>query len=427
MSLLFLALAFCSYGLTWIAYTSLGADHPCVTTGRSITSISLVLGITPVWASIKLDVLWLLLQRPRVLYFLGAFALRSALVLPMVHSAKTATDIVSFSVQELCACATYCLVPLSDSLPPRMTTRFLRLVCIACVLTVGVNYLMCKYDPVTCNDSYHDFAWTISERSPVNANNSSVPNHTANPANPANRTTPSANRTTPQHAILSSLDVWQVCNFMLCVLAAQILFSNLTSPTTTNVIKEPIFVDELYSEGQNLGSGINNVCATIFGETAGIRVESLMSRWMSWLIAGEITLAVLVPDILHSFEAAVEAQAGAAVSATLYSLAFCISSALCLKTRVLMRLAQTIVVYYYALSIIVNSVSLCAIWYERRAYHGAYEVVKEAVLTLVLIVVLPLLDAYPAGLISRRVKAGGHAFTSAWTRGVTCRQLSSKF
>ena len=125
-------------------------SYPTVLIARILEGIFIALVTVPMYASMRLGVLKLLVVRPRVLYFLGAVLSGSTLRVLMVWVAQS-TDVPSFCFQEVWAVLGYCLVPLSDAIPPRLSRKYLRTCAIAVILQCAAKCVHCPMDPMHCH------------------------------------------------------------------------------------------------------------------------------------------------------------------------------------------------------------------------------------------------------------------------------------
>ena len=132
------------------------------------------------------------------------------------------------------------------------------------------------------------------------------------------------------------------------------LVSSVLSPTTSNVVKQPLKLSELHSEAPESSSA----CAKLFGTQANSMLHALMRKYLVWLL-------VVVPVIatIQHFWPSVPVN-------LVYSLFFLVLSvllALCLNVGVTRKLVKVLGIWYFIVSVIGGQVS-SSLTYGPRFY-----------------------------------------------------------
>ena len=379
---LLFALTLCLALLQWVLYFT-GIDNAVNSLAQILNSLFLGLILVSLFLPMQHSVIRLLLVRPRVLYFIGASFLRSVLTILMVAAWWSRhAQLGSWIVQDVMVALAYVAVPLSDALPQRLRSRIVYIASVIIVIVCGGNFVHCTIDPVGCHAIYHDFNWTT---------------HTD--AQSLNQT---INNTSPleEHMIFSTLDLQKSCNFLLAVLAVEMSINNFKSPTTTNIIRDPISLEELHSAHT---PSLGTVCSRLFGDEAGHRIDNLLIRSCSWLLAICLLCTLAKTLFICTESLSIETACWMPVS-----MIFVLS----METTVLKKLASTPEVLYFAISVAAGRMASAWIYIPRNPWPASLACMNEFTLGLALIVFLPLIDAIPPRFISQRFRVGAFALIS---------------
>ena len=398
------AISIAAFAMYRVSLAMFGNSSEMAMATRVLAALCTAVFVTTIWSNMDRRVLRMLIVRPRVLYFVGSVFLSEFLSLAMRWGK---TEMVSVVLITVSGTATFVTVPLFDSIPRSVCSNaLLRVAATLSALIKAFFIIKCKFSPHSCLEVYNDISWDVHD---VEAKLSS--GRSANASNVSANSSLFLNSTRP-HTLLSALDVVYSCHFIILILSLQILVSSLRAPNTTNVVKQPLLLVELH--GTDVLPGHANVCARLMGPRAGLLLDTYFPRRVHWFLLPAIG-SLLLNRVLGE-------SGPTLIAATASQLMFIVPFGLCLRISVLNRLSGSSGVYHYAVSIIAGS-SMDGLIYGPKVYTSngrtdtALLIIYAAhkfVLTLVLLVCLPLMDAVHTRLATPRVRITGYFFITVY-------------
>ena len=202
--------------------------------------------------------------------------------------------------------------------------------------------------------------------------------------------------------ILSTLDTYNDIHSMIIMLCITMLISSVLSPKTTNVVKEPYRLDDLYSDGAALGEG--SIASKLFSERIGRAHAVFVSRFGMW----SVLLAVLC-ETVNNAKFGIEAPIRGWIAASA-DFIFCCVWGPAQHVPTLKLLVKEASSWYYLLLLCAGG-GASALILAHRVVH-IHRVLHSFVYTLGLLIVLPGMDALPPALFPRRSRIAMFGFLS---------------
>ena len=180
-----------------------------------------------------------------------------------------------------------------------------------------------------------------------------------------------------------------------------------------DVIKEPMMLATVHPEVE-ANFGTSSLCAGAFSPAAGRTLDQGMRRWLPWLVlAIVLTRAPFFSGALteqSAFSRAWDKAAYLYFSIRGVHMLFEVGTAvlcyLCLRASAIKTLLRKPGAWYYIVSVAVHNISAIVVFTFASTPSRIIEEVLFNHSEMSLLVILPLLDAMPARILSVRLRIG---------------------